>query len=138
MSEEEKTGPRTAPVILVVDDDEYVHSTLAAALRGLRAEIVRATTAAQGLDLALARLPDVAIVDVGLPDLDGYALTRLMRARPELGGLRICILTGHLPDESLARESGANAIIGKPFRLDVFLDTIRDQLRAQPSDTDAS
>jgi DNA-binding response OmpR family regulator len=138
MSEEEKTGPRTAPVILVVDDDEYVHSTLAAALRGLRAEIVRATTAAQGLDLALARLPDVAIVDVGLPDLDGYALTRLMRARPELGGLRICILTGHLPDESLAREAGANAIIGKPFRLDVFLDTIRDQLRVQPADGDAS
>ena len=138
MSEEEKAGPRTAPVILVVDDDEYVHSTLAAAMRGLRAEIVRATTAAQGLDLALARLPDVAIVDVGLPDLDGYALTRVMRARPELGGLRICILTGHLPDESLAREAGANAIIGKPFRLDVFLDTIRDQLRIQPTDTDAS
>lgn len=138
MSEEEKAGPRTAPVILVVDDDEYVHSTLAAALRGLRAEIVRATTAAQGLDLALARLPDVAIVDVGLPDLDGYALTRVLRARPELGGLRICILTGHLPDESLAREAGANAIIGKPFRLDAFLDIIRDQLRVQPADRDAS
>jgi DNA-binding response OmpR family regulator len=138
MSEEEKAGPRMAPIILVVDDDEYVHSTLAAAMRGLRAEIVRATTAAQGLDLALARLPDVAIVDVGLPDLDGYELTRALRARPELGGLRICILTGHLPDESLAREAGANAIIGKPFRLDVFLDTIRDQLRVQPADTDTT
>jgi DNA-binding response OmpR family regulator len=135
MSEEETTDHRAAPVILVVDDDEYVHSTLAAALRGLRAEIVRATTAAQGLDLALARMPDVAIVDVGLPDLDGYALTRALRARPELGGLRICILTGYLPDESLAREAGANAIIGKPFRLDAFLDTIRDQLRAHPGDT---
>jgi DNA-binding response OmpR family regulator len=132
MFEEEETRPRTAPVILVVDDDEYVHSTLAAAMRGLRAEIVRATTAAQGLDLALARLPDVAIVDVGLPDLDGYALTRALRSRPELGSLRICILTGHLPDESLAREAGANAIIGKPFRLDVFLDTIREQLRVHP------
>jgi DNA-binding response OmpR family regulator len=95
-------------------------------------------TAAQGLDLALARLPDIAIVDVGLPDLDGYALTRALRARPELGGLRICILTGHLPDETLAREAGANAIIGKPFRLDIFLDTIRDQLRVQPADPDAS
>lgn len=137
MSEEEKSDPRTAPVILVVDDDEYVHSTLAAAMRGLRAEIVRATTAAQGLDLALARLPDVAIVDVGLPDLDGYALTRALRARPELGSLRICILTGYLPNEALAREAGANAIIGKPFRLDTFLDTIRDQLRAQPGGTDS-
>jgi DNA-binding response OmpR family regulator len=137
MSEEERVGPRLTPVILVVDDDEYVHSTLAAAMRGLRAEIVRATTAAEGLGLALARSPDVAIVDVGLPDLDGYALTRALRARPELGGMRICILTGYLPDESLAREAGADVIIGKPFRLDVFLDTIRDQLRAQPGDAGA-
>ena len=135
MSVEERVGPRAAPVILVVDDDEYVHATLAAALRALRAEIVRATTATQGLDLALARLPDVAIVDVGLPDLDGYALTRALRARSELGGLRICILTGHRPDELLAREAGADAIIGKPFRLDDFLATIRDQLRRQPGES---
>ena len=120
---------RAVPIILVVDDDEYVHSTLAAAMRGLRPEIIRATTAADGLQLALDRRPDVAIVDVGLPDLDGYALTRAMRARPELADLRICILTGHLPDEALAREAGANAIIGKPFRLNEFLDTIRGQLR---------
>ena len=117
------------PVILVVDDDEYVHSTLAAAMRGLRPEIVRATTAAEGLQLALDRRPDLAIVDVGLPDQDGYALTRLMRDRPELADLRICILTGHLPDEELARAAGADAIIGKPFRLHEFLDTVRSQLR---------
>jgi two-component system KDP operon response regulator KdpE len=123
------TGRRTVPVILVVDDDEYVHSTLAAAMRGLRPEIVRAATAADGLRLALDRRPDLAIVDVGLPDQDGYALTRAMRERPELADLRICILTGHLPDEALAREAGANAIIGKPFRLNEFLDTVRGQLR---------
>jgi DNA-binding response OmpR family regulator len=122
-------GRRATPVILVVDDDEYVHSTLAAALRGLRPEIIRAATAAEGLKLAVDRRPDLAIVDVGLPDLDGYALTRAMRANPELADLRICILTGHLPDETLAREAGANAIIGKPFRLNEFLDTIRGQLR---------
>jgi DNA-binding response OmpR family regulator len=122
---------RGTPVILVVDDDEYVHSMLATAMRGLRAEIVQATTAARGLELALERRPDVAIVDVGLPDLDGYALTRALRARTELASLRICILTGHLPDEDLAREAGANAIVGKPFRVQEFLDTIRGQLELQ-------
>jgi DNA-binding response OmpR family regulator len=120
---------RTTPVILVVDDDDYVHSTLAAAMRGLRPEIIRAGTAEEGLRLALERRPDVAILDVGLPDQDGYQLTRALRAQPELADLRICILTGHLPDHALAREAGANAIIGKPFRLHDFLDTIRDQLR---------
>jgi DNA-binding response OmpR family regulator len=129
MVEVGNTGRRQMPVVLVVDDDEYVHSTLAAAMRGLRPEIVRATTAAQGLQLALERHPDLAIVDVGLPDMDGYALTRAMRARAELADLRICILTGHLPDEALARAAGANAIIGKPFRLHEFLDTVRSQLK---------
>jgi two-component system KDP operon response regulator KdpE len=123
-----RIGSRGAPVILVVDDDEYVHSMLATAMRGLRAEIIQATTAARGLELAIERRPDVAIVDVGLPDLDGYALTRALRARTELASLRICILTGHLPDEALASEAGANAIIGKPFRVQEFLDIIRRQL----------
>ena len=124
-------GPalRAAPVILVVDDDEDVHSTLSAAMRGLRPDIIRAMTAADGLRLALERRPNLAIIDVGLPDLDGYALTRSMRARSELADLRICILTGHLPDRALADAAGANAILGKPFRLNEFLDVVRDQLR---------
>jgi two-component system KDP operon response regulator KdpE len=133
MADEDRTGRRAGPVILIVDDDEYVHSTLAAALRSLHPEVIRASTAAEGLELAVARRPDLAIVDVGLPDLDGYELTRALRDRAELAGLRICILTGQLPDEALAREAGANAIIGKPFRLDGLLDTVRDQLREMPS-----
>jgi len=128
MTDPREAGRRAVPVILVVDDDEYVHSTLAAAMRGLRLEIIRATTAAEGLAQALERRPDIAIVDVGLPDVDGYALTRQMRDRAELAGLRICILTGHLPDEALARESGADAILGKPFRVQELLDTIGGQL----------
>lgn len=134
MSDAEKVVRHRAPIILVVDDDEYVHSTLAAAMRSLRPDILWAATAAAGLALALDRRPDLAIVDVGLPDLDGYALVRAIRARPELASLRVCILTGHLPDETLARDVGANAIIGKPFRLDEFLATIRGQLRIRPGD----
>jgi DNA-binding response OmpR family regulator len=123
---------RAAPVILVVDDDEYVHSTLSAALRGLQPDIIQAMTAADGLRLALDRRPNLAIIDVGLPDLDGYALTRSMRARPELTDLRICILTGHRPDQALADEAGANAILAKPFRLAEFVEVVRSQLRLSP------
>jgi DNA-binding response OmpR family regulator len=120
---------RTRPVILVVDDDDYVHSTLGAALRSLRPDIVRAGNAVEGLRQALARRPDLAIIDLGLPDLDGYALTEMLREKPELADLRICILTGYLPDEVRALAAGANAIVGKPFRLDDFLAVIRAQLR---------
>src|ERR1700741_4049383 len=96
-----KEGERRAPVILVVDDDDYVPSTLAAWRRGFRPAIHRAASGAAALEVALAALPDLAIVDVGLPDIDGYELTRALRARADLPDLRILILTGHHPDERL-------------------------------------
>ncbi len=130
-----KEGERRAPVILVVDDDDYVHSTLAASLRGFRPAIHRAASGAAALEVALAALPDLAIVDVGLPDIDGYELTRALRARADLPDLRILILTGHHPDERLAHEVGADAILGKPFRLHEFLAVVDVQLKAGASGT---
>ena len=119
---------RSQPTILVVDDDDYVHATLAAALRSLHPTVVRAATGAEGLELASSARPNLAIVDLGLPDIDGYELTRQLRARPEGGDLRIVILTGHIPDEQAARDAGADAILGKPFRLNEFLEIVEAQL----------
>lgn len=120
--------PLSQHVILIVDDDEYVHATLRAALRGLRATIVRATGAREGLELARSHGPDLAIVDLGLPDADGYELTRRLRRESSLADMRILILTGYAPDERTAREAGADGILGKPFRLHEFLDVVRRQL----------
>jgi len=114
--------------ILVVDDDEYVGVALRAALRSLRANIVRAATAAEGLGLARSQKPDLAIVDLGLPDADGYQLTRWLRGEPGLDQLRILIVTGHLPDERAARDAGADGILGKPFSLHEFLEVVEHQL----------
>jgi DNA-binding response OmpR family regulator len=111
-------------VVLVVDDDEYVAGTITAALRSLKPDVVQAATADEGLRLARDRRPEIAIIDLGLPDADGYTLTRRLRAVPELADLRICILTGYTPDEAAAHEAGADAVIGKPFRLREFLATI--------------
>src|SRR5438045_55369 len=120
---------RAAPVILVVDDDDYVHGALEAALRSLRPTIVRATSAAEGLERARAERPDLAIVDLGLPDQDGYSLTRSLRAEPDLAHLRILILTGHEPDQATALAAGADAIMSKPFRLHEFLARVETFLR---------
>ena len=117
-----------APSVLVVDDDEYVHGALEAALRGLRVHLLTAHTAAEGEALALQHRPVLAIVDVGLPDRDGYRLTADLRRSPILAGMRILILTGQSPDEAATRNSGANGLILKPFRLHHFLDVVREQL----------
>jgi DNA-binding response OmpR family regulator len=112
----------------VVDDDEYVHGALEAALRGLRVHLLTAHTAAEGEALALQHHPLLAIVDVGLPDKDGYELTANLRGMAGLGSMRILILTGRSPDERAAARAGANGLIQKPFRLHHFLDLVREQL----------
>jgi DNA-binding response OmpR family regulator len=120
-------SPRS-PCVLVVDDDEYVHGALEAALRGLRVHLLTANTAAEGEALALAHHPLLAIIDVGLPDTDGYRLTAGLRSYPSLASMRILILTGQSPDEAAAADAGANGLIQKPFRLHHFLDLVREQL----------
>ena len=116
------------PAVLIVDDDEYVHGALEAALRGLRVHLLTAHTAAEGEALALQHRPCLAIVDVGLPDRDGYQLTADMRRSALLQPMRILILTGQSPDEVAAHNAGANGLILKPFRLHHFLDLVREQL----------
>ena len=125
-----------SPSVLIVDDDEYVHGALEAALRGLRVQLLTAHTAAEGEALALANRPVLAIVDVGLPDKDGYQLTADLRRSPALLGMRILILTGQSPDQALARDCGANGLIQKPFRLHHFLDAVREQLGSRDHDQD--
>jgi two-component system KDP operon response regulator KdpE len=116
-----------SPSILIVDDDEYVHGALEAALRGMHVHLLTANTAAEGESLAMGHEPELAIIDVGLPDRDGYQLTASLRRRG-LSGTRILILTGYAPDEEAARAAGANALVAKPFRLHQFLDLVRQQL----------
>jgi DNA-binding response OmpR family regulator len=120
-------APRS-PCVLIVDDDEYVHGALEAALRGLRVRLLTAHTAAEGEALALQYHPLLAIVDVGLPDRDGYQLTADMRGVSSLATMRILILTGQSPDEDAANDAGANGLVQKPFRLHHFLDVVREQL----------
>ena len=122
------------PSVLIIDDDEYVHGALEAALRGLHVHLLTAHTAAEGEALALQHRPLLAIVDVGLPDRDGYRLTADMRAAPSLAGMRVLILTGQSPDLVAARNAGANGLILKPFRLHHFLDQVREQLETRDHD----
>jgi DNA-binding response OmpR family regulator len=117
-----------SPSVLIVDDDEYVHGALEAAMRGLRVNLLPAGTAEEGIELAIRHRPVLAIVDVGLPDRDGYQLIADLRRIPTLVDLRILILTGGSANPRAARTAGANGVILKPFRLHQFLDLVREQL----------
>lgn len=116
------------PVVLIVDDDEYIRVAVRALLRNLRCEVLTAGTAAAALALARAHHPDLAILDVGLPDTDGYQLAYELRSEEDLAGMRIVFLTGHLPDASAVEVVGGNLFLGKPFGMQALLEAVRQQL----------
>jgi len=124
--------------ILIVDDDDMLRHALAEQLE-LHEEfaVSEAPTAGRALDLAKTHRFDAVLLDVGLPDMDGRALCRLLRR----SGVRapVLMLTGADSDADtiLGLDAGANDYITKPFRLDVLLARLRAQLRQHEASEDA-
>ena len=124
--------------ILIVDDDAALRHSLAEQLQ-LHEEFAaaEAQTGAEGLEAAKHQHFDAILLDVGLPDMDGRELCRVMRR----SGIRtpILMLTGAdgEADTILGLDSGANDYITKPFRLNVLLARLRAQLRQHELSEDA-
>ena len=124
--------------VLIVVDDDALREMLCEQLQ-LHEEFVtfEAESGAKGLEMARADYYDVIILDVGLPDIDGREVCRLMRRN----GVRspIIILTGADTDSDaiLGLDSGANDYVTKPFRLGVLLARIRAHMRQHERSDDA-
>jgi PAS domain S-box-containing protein len=98
--------PARAQRVLVVEDNDDAREMLAALLRLLGHEVFEAGTGAAALDLARDHPPAVVIMDIGLPDLDGYEVARRLRQR--LGAdVRLVALSGYGQPQDRARASGA-------------------------------
>src|SRR5579863_310404 len=127
-----------AKTILIVDDDADLRGLLSEQLE-LHEEFraVGAAAAAEGMRIAREIRPDLVLLDVDLPDMDGREALKLMRA----GGLSspVIMLTAATGDSDtiLGLESGANAYVTKPFKFNVLLAHIRAQLRSHEQSEDA-
>lgn len=124
--------------ILMVDDDLDLREVLADQLVLTEEfDVFEAGTGGEGLEKAKQGLYDLVILDVGLPDMDGREVCRLMRKQ----GVKcpIVMLTGHITDADtiLGLDSGANDYITKPFKFPVLLARIRAQLRQHEQSEDA-
>jgi signal transduction histidine kinase/ActR/RegA family two-component response regulator len=118
---------RRGPCVLVVDDNRDAADTLAEALRESGCEVMVAYDGPDGLARADERAPDVALLDVGLPMMDGYELARRLRARFAGRALRIVAMTGYGQDADRARsrEAGFDLHLVKPVDLGTVLEAIR-------------
>ena len=102
--------------ILVVEDNEDSREMLRVLLTLAGHEVHEAADGPAGLDLARKVTPDVALIDVGLPGLDGYEVARRLRAADEGGAVRLIAITGYgqAEDRQRALEAGFHAHLTKP------------------------
>jgi PleD family two-component response regulator len=107
----------TDETLLIVDDDRFVHDALERALAGRLANILHAYEPEEALRTALERRPDVILLDVNLPRMDGLKLCRHLKEAPNTRDVPIVFLTVEANVQRLARalEIGATDYIRKPF-----------------------
>jgi len=118
--------PRTAPLrVVVVEDQLDGREALAAYLERQGHDIRQAGTGQEGSDVAIASSPDVVLVDIGLPDIDGYEVARRLRER--LGRrVQLVALTGYgqPQDRTRAEEAGFDAHLVKPVDPPRLIETL--------------
>ncbi|MFF1339093.1 response regulator [Streptomyces sp. NPDC058290] len=119
--------------VLVVDDEPQIVRALVINLKARKYEVDAAADGAGALELAAARHPDVVVLDLGLPDMDGIEVIKGLR-----GWTRVPILVlsaRHTSDEKVeALDAGADDYVTKPFGMDELLARLRAAVRrAEPS-----
>jgi two-component system cell cycle response regulator DivK len=103
--------------ILVIEDQEDNRRIMRDLLTNSGFEVIEAVTGLEGVQAAEDRHPDLILMDVQLPELDGYEATRRIKANPDLYGIPIIIVTSYAlsGDDLKAFDAGCDAYISKPF-----------------------
>jgi CheY-like chemotaxis protein len=116
--------------IMVVDDNDMNLFLLAKILELEGYTVTQARNGMEAIQSAVQKMPDLALLDVMMPDMDGYELCRKLRQPPFQAGIPIVLLTAMNSDgeEAMAREAGANEIWSKPFDMEMFRRRIGDLL----------
>jgi DNA-binding response OmpR family regulator len=104
-------------IILIVDDEPLGQETVAALLGPLGYQLIVTGSGAEALQLALARPPDVILLDVMMPGMDGFEVCRRLRATPALAEEPVILLTALDDRDSRLRgiEAGADDFVSKPY-----------------------
>lgn len=134
--------PLPAPLeplrVVIIDDNQDIRETAGELLQSWGHEVATASTGGTGVELIVRQRPDVAIVDIGLPDIDGCAVARKVRrifnnGRP--GGLRLVAMTGFGSDDDRQRAAAAgfDAVLIKPAAADQLAGALRSS--EQPDDS---
>ena len=116
--------------ILVVEDQDDNRRIIRDLLTSVGYEILEALTGEDGVTSAETHVPDLILMDIQLPGLDGYEATRQIKANPALHHIPIIVVTSYAlsGDDVEAFEAGCDAYVSKPFSPRALLAKIREYL----------
>ncbi len=120
--------------ILVIEDQEDNRRIMNDTLSAAGFEVIEAVTGDAGVAMAEAEIPDLILMDIQLPGLDGYEATRLIKAKPELRHIPIIAVTSYAlsGDDVKAKEAGCDGYLAKPFRPRELLAKVREFVPEAP------
>ncbi|MEI6336874.1 MAG: response regulator [Methylococcaceae bacterium] len=118
--------------LLVVDDDVFQHETVATALRDEKYCLLFAASGDEAMRILRKVIPDLILMDIDMPGMNGMEVVRKIRAYPRLAGVPILMLTGRNEKDSVikCREAGAKGYIVKPFTRAILIAKIREVLQS--------
>ena len=118
--------------ILVVDDEKDIVETLSFMMRARGYEVIEAYDGEEGMKLAKEQSPDLMILDVMMPKINGYKIARLLKYDSKYKHIPIIMVTarGQDSDKLIGEETGADEYITKPFEFEEVLDCVNKYLEA--------
>lgn len=119
--------------VLVIDDDPDVVDMLGLLLRTKGFEVLKAYRGVEGYNVARRELPDVVLLDIMMPNIDGYEVYRRLRLDPETRDIPVIFVSAKGQDEDIRNglSCGAQGYIVKPFKAAVLVDKIREVVTAE-------
>jgi DNA-binding response OmpR family regulator len=121
--------------ILLVDDEPDLLHALQVRLRAAGYDCDTATNGKEALEKLAAARPDLLVLDLLMPEMNGYEVCHRLRQDPRLAGLPVLVLTAvpsHTVQRSRERLAGAR-VLHKPFDTDTLLAAVQEQLQPHPS-----
>ena len=119
-----------APLVLCADDDEDILSLVALRLRRAGFEVETAVDGEEAVEIARARRPALAVLDVMMPKRTGYEVLAELRGDETLRGMKVILLSARVQEGDIARgmDAGADAYLAKPFRAQDLVTKVQELL----------
>lgn len=119
------------PRVLYIEDDDNNRMLVRRVLMVEGVDVIEATNARDGIDMALSDPPDLILMDISMPEMDGLQATEVIRNHPQIAHIPVVALTANVMegDRDRSLNAGCNGYIGKPIDVDTFAQQVFEYLR---------